>query len=133
MSGLLTAMMTPTSALLGGLLLVAAGVYQLTPLKQACLRSCRQPIGFITQHWRSGTAGAFCMGAVHGTLCLGCCWVLMALLFFGGVMNLYWIAGIAAYVLAEKLLPHGRWLSYAAGVLLLIWGASILAHAVSQI
>ncbi len=69
------------------------------------------------------------MGVVHGTLCLGCCWILMTLLFFGGVMNLYWIAGIATYVLAEKLVPRGRWVSYAAGVLLLAWGMSILADA----
>jgi len=130
MSGLLTPMMTPTSALLGGTLLVAAGLYQLTPLKQACLRSCRHPIGFFARHWRAGTAGAFHMGVVHGTFCVGCCWILMALLFFGGVMNLYWIAGIATYVLAEKLLPRGRWLSYAAGALLLAWGVSILTNAV---
>ena len=129
MSGLLTPMMTPTSAVLGGTLLVAAGLYQLTPLKQACLRSCRHPIGFFARHWRAGTAGAFHMGVVHGTFCVGCCWILMALLFFGGVMNLYWIAGIATYVLAEKLFPRGRWLSYAAGALLLAWGVSILAHA----
>jgi len=128
MSGLLTPMMTPTSALLGGILLVAAGVYQLTPLKQTCLRSCRHPIGFLARHWRAGTDGAFHMGIVHGTFCLGCCWILMALLFFGGVMNLYWIAGIATYALAEKLVPHGRWLSYAAGALLLTWGVSILVE-----
>jgi predicted metal-binding membrane protein len=129
MSGLLTAMMTPASTWVGGTLLVAAGLYQLTPLKQACLRSCRQPIGFVTQYWRPGTVGAFRMGLAHGALCLGCCWALMLLLFFGGVMNLYWIGGIAAYVLAEKLLPRARWLSYAAGVALVVWGASILAHA----
>jgi predicted metal-binding membrane protein len=129
MSGLLTPMMTPTSALLGGTLLVAAGLYQLTPFKQACLRSCRNPIAFITQHWRAGTGGAFLMGGVHGAFCLGCCWVLMLLLFFGGVMNLYWIAGIATYVLAEKVIPQGRWLSYAAGALLVIAGVSTLAKA----
>ncbi|HEY7760072.1 MAG TPA: DUF2182 domain-containing protein [Burkholderiales bacterium] len=129
MSGFLTAMMMPTSALLGAALLVAAGLYQMTPLKQACLRSCRQPIRFLTQHWQPGASGAVRMGVVHGALCLGCCWVLMLLLFFGGVMNLYWIAGIATYVLAEKLLPRARWLSYAAGTALIAWGIGILAHA----
>ena len=129
MSGLLTPMMMPTSAFLGGTLLLATGLYQLMPLKQACLRSCRQPIGFITSHWRTGAGGAFRMGIVHGTFCLGCCWLMMTLLFFGGVMNLYWIAGIATYVLAEKLVPHGRWFSYAAGVLLASWGLNVLAHA----
>jgi len=132
MSGLLTPMMTPTSALLGGTLLIAAGLYQLTPLKQTCLRSCRHPIGFITTHWQAGTAGAFRMGIAHGTSCLGCCWILMTLLFFGGVMNLYWIAGIATYVFVEKLVPRARWMSYAAGVLLFLWGVSILAGAVGH-
>ena len=130
-TGLLTPMMTPTSAFLGGMLLLAAGLYQLTPLKHACLQSCRHPIGFITRHWRTGAGGAFHMGVLHGTFCLGCCWALMALLFFGGVMNLYWIAGIATYVLVEKLVPHGRWLSYAASALLIIWGSSILGSAIS--
>jgi len=129
MSRLLTPMMQSTSALFDGLLLVAAGIYQLTPLKQACLGRCRQPVSFIAQFWRSGTSGAFRMGVAHGTFCLGCCWFLMALLFFGGVMNLYWIAGIATYVLAEKLMPHQRWLSHAAGWVLIVLGAAILARA----
>jgi predicted metal-binding membrane protein len=130
MSRLLTPMMQSTSALFDGLLLLAAGIYQLTPLKQACLGKCRQPVGFITQYWRSGTSGAFRMGVAHGTFCLGCCWFLMALLFFGGVMNLYWIAGIATYVLAEKVLPYQRWLSYAAGWTLIAFAGMILARAV---
>jgi predicted metal-binding membrane protein len=129
MTGFLTPMMTPTSVLLGGALLVTAGLYQLTPLKQACLRSCRDPIRFLTRYWRPGLSGAARMGAVHGALCLGCCWVLMLLLFFGGVMNLYWIAGIATYVLAEKLIPRARWLSHATGAALIVWGIAILAHA----
>jgi predicted metal-binding membrane protein len=86
-------------------------------------------VSFIAQFWRSGTSGAFRMGVAHGTFCLGCCWFLMALLFFGGVMNLYWIAGIATYVLAEKLMPHQRWLSHAAGWALIVLGAAILARA----
>jgi predicted metal-binding membrane protein len=129
-SRLLTPMMQSTSALFDGLLLLAAGIYQLTPLKQACLGRCRQPVGFIAQYWRSGTSGAFRMGVTHGAFCLGCCWFLMLLLFAGGVMNLYWIAGIATYVLAEKLIPHQRWLSYAAGWALIALGASVLARAI---
>ncbi len=129
MNRLLTPMMQSTSAVFDGLLLLAAGFYQLTPLKQACLGRCRQPVGFITQYWRSGTGGAFRMGIAHGAFCLGCCWFLMALLFVGGVMNLYWIAGIATYVLAEKVLPHQRWLSSAAGWALIALGATILARA----
>jgi predicted metal-binding membrane protein len=129
MNRLLTPMMQSTSVPFGGLLLLAAGIYQLTPLKQACLGQCRQPISFITQYWRSGAGGAFRMGLVRGTFCLGCCWFLMALLFVGGVMNLYWIGGIATYVLAEKLMPQ-RWLSHAAGWALIVIAAAILARAV---
>lgn len=133
MRGLLTPMMMPTSAVLGGTLLIAAGIYQITPLKQSCLRTCRHPIAFITQHWRSGTGGAFRMGATHGLFCLGCCWLLMTLLFFGGVMNLYWIAGIATYVLVEKLVAGGQWLSYATGALLAVAGVSILASTLPKL
>jgi predicted metal-binding membrane protein len=103
---------------LAGSILLAAGLYQLTPLKQACLRRCRSPVAFLVAHWRPGPAGAFGMGLAHGAFCLGCCWFLMALLFVGGVMNPFWIGGIALYVLAEKLVPHGRLLSRASGLLL---------------
>ena len=130
MSRLLTPMMQSTSALFDGLLLLAAGTYQLTSLKQACLGRCSHPVSFISQYWRSGTSGAFRMGVAHGTFCLGCCWFLMALLFVGGVMNLYWIAGIATYVLAEKLVPHQRWLTHAAGGALILFGVIILLRAV---
>ncbi|HIG16312.1 MAG TPA: DUF2182 domain-containing protein, partial [Candidatus Handelsmanbacteria bacterium] len=88
--GLMSAGMTPTSALLAAGLLVAAGLYQITPVKQACLRHCRGPLPFLMEHWRSGKGGAFTMGWTHGAYCLGCCWFLMGLLFVGGVMNLYW-------------------------------------------
>ncbi len=122
-SGLLTPMMATSSTLLGGLMLVAAGLYQLTPLKQACLGHCRRPAKFIAWRWRTGIPGALRMGGTHGAYCLGCCWFLMGLLFVGGIMNVYWIAGIASYVLAEKLLPHGNWLGRAAGLALTIAGA----------
>jgi predicted metal-binding membrane protein len=126
---LLSPMMQTTSVYLGAALLIAAGVYQLTPLKQACLRNCRSPLQFIAYHWRQGTDGAFQMGLEHGLFCLGCCWVLMALLFYGGVMNLWWIAGLALYVLIEKLAPAGPRLGSYAGGLLILWGAWVLAGA----
>jgi predicted metal-binding membrane protein len=122
-SGLLSAMLVTTTGWLAAGILVAAGLWQLTPLKHACLAHCRSPIGFLTGRWRAGRAGAFRMGVEHGTHCLGCCWFLMALLFFGGIMNLWWIGGLAAYVLMEKVLPMGHWLGYAVGVGLLGWGA----------
>lgn len=129
-AGLLTPMMTASGGVFGGLLLVAAGLYQLTPLKQACLGQCREPVRFISAHWRAGNVGALRMGAVHGAYCLGCCWFLMGLLFFGGVMNLYWIAGIGLYVLAEKLGPRGHWLDYTAGTVLMVAGIMILFGAI---
>ena len=121
---LLSPMMQATSIVLAGAILVAAGVYQWTPLKRACLQHCRSPLAFMMAHWRDGTAGAFAMGARHGAFCLGCCWLLMALLFIGGVMNLAWIAGIAVFVAVEKLVPAGHWVSRAAGALLVAWGVA---------
>lgn len=122
-SGVLSPMMlNSTSAAFAGTLLIFAGLYQLTPFKQACLRHCRGPISFLSQHWRGGTGGAFAMGLHHGAFCLGCCWGLMALLFFGGIMNLYWIIGLAVIVLLEKVLPSGPRVSQVTGGLLLAWG-----------
>ncbi len=118
-AGLLSTGMTVTSYLIGAAILIAAGLYQLTPLKQACLRHCRMPAQYLAEQWRPGPGGGVAMGLRHGAYCLGCCWFLMLLLFFGGIMNLYWIAGLALYVLIEKLLPVGHWLDYAVGVLLL--------------
>jgi len=128
-AGLLSMAMASTSAVLGGVVLLAAGLYQLTPIKNVCLRYCQSPVLFLSRYWQSGAAGALRMGLRHGGLCLGCCWFLMALLFVGGVMNLAWIAGIALYVGAEKLLPNGRALSRAAGVALCAAGAFLLARA----
>ena len=124
---LLSAMMTSTSGLFAGVLLLVAGVYQLTPLKHACLRHCRSPLQFIMHHWRQGTSGAFRMGIDHGTFCLGCCWFLMALLFVGGVMNLYWIVGLAVFVLLEKTIPAGHWLGSLTGIGLMVWGGWLMA------
>ncbi len=119
-------MMNSTNAVFAAGILLFAGIYQLTPIKQACLRHCRGPIQFLTQHWRTGADGAFRMGLGHGAYCLGCCWGLMAILFFGGIMNLYWIVGLAVIVLLEKVMPIGRQLSYITGSLFLIWGAAYL-------
>lgn len=106
-AALLSPMMVSNSPGLGAGLLIAAGAFQLTPMKDACLKHCRAPAHFISQSWKPGVWGAFRMGAHHGAYCLGCCWILMGLLFFGGVMSLLWIAGITLFVLLEKVLPFG--------------------------
>jgi predicted metal-binding membrane protein len=128
-TGILSPMLVGTNVTFGGVLLLAAGVYQVTPIKHACLRHCRSPLAFLSTYWRRGARGALLMGLMHGAFCVGCCWFLMGLLFFGGVMNLYWIAGLALFVLFEKTVPAGHWLGYATGVALLIWGAGMLALA----
>jgi len=125
-AALLSPMMVSTSPVLGGLLLIGAGVYQLTPWKDACLEHCRAPARFMAEHWRPGVAGALRMGMQHGFFCLGCCWVLMGLLFFGGVMNLLWIAAITLFVLLEKMLPTGARAGRFAGVALVSLGAWVL-------
>ena len=107
------------TAWLGAVLVALAGVYQLTPLKNACLRRCRSPAEFLSSHWRRGNAGAIRMGIEHGLYCVGCCWLLMSLLFVVGVMNLVWVAVIAAFVLIEKLVPQGETTAKINGVALL--------------
>ena len=124
-------MMNSTSLLFAAAILVAAGLYQLTPAKQACLRHCRGPIQFLMGRWRPGRWGAFWMGAEHGAYCVGCCWALMALLFFGGVMNLYWVAGLAVIVLLEKTIPAGDILGKLTGGLLVLWGATFFYRAMA--
>jgi predicted metal-binding membrane protein len=116
--------------LVGGVLLLAAGVYEFTPLKDVCLARCQSPLGFILTEWREGPRGAFIMGVRHGAFCVGCCWALMALLFVAGVMNLFWVAALAALVLVEKLLPWGRAVSWAAGALLIGWGVWVFARGI---
>ncbi|MEE8434073.1 MAG: DUF2182 domain-containing protein [bacterium] len=117
---LLSPMMVSISPYLGGGLLIAAGVYQWTPIKDACLKHCKAPLTFLAQHWRYGAGGAFRMGLHHGLYCIGCCWVIMGLLFVGGVMNLLWVAALSIFVLLEKLVPLdsllGRGLSGLASV-----------------
>jgi len=102
--------------------LILAGLYQWTPLKNACLVHCRSPITFLAHHWRKGPTGAFRMGLHHGLYCVGCCWVLMALLFVFGVMNLLWIAALAIFVLLEKVLPRGDLVGRASGGLMIAAG-----------
>lgn len=114
------------SAVLGGLLLLVAGAFQLTPLKQVCLRQCRSPLFFLLSAWRPGSWGALRMGALHGGFCVGCCWALMALMFVGGTMNLLWAAALMALTLAEKVLPLGRRVAHAAGAGLVAWGTYVL-------
>ena len=126
---LLSPMLATTNYWLGAAILVAAGLWQLTPLKAICLRHCRTPLGFLIGNWRAGRAGALRMGLEHGAFCLGCCWFLMVLLYFGGVMNLYWIAGLAVFVLLEKAIPLGHWLGRVAGIALVAWGATLAIQA----
>ena len=111
-----------TPRLLGGALLIVAGVFQLSPLKAACLRHCRTPLAFFLARWRDGPAGAFGMGLRHGLWCLGCCWALMAVSFAVGVMNLLWMAALTLFLCVEKIAPRGARLGQVAGLLLVIWG-----------
>jgi predicted metal-binding membrane protein len=115
----LTTMDLTVTAWLGAVLAALAGIYQLTPLKNACLRRCRSPAEFLSSHWRAGSAGAVRLGLHHGVYCVGCCWLLMTLLFAVGVMNLLWVAAIALFVMAEKLLPRGETIGRVGGLALL--------------
>jgi predicted metal-binding membrane protein len=126
-AALVSAAMTTASPLLGGLLLIAAGVYQWLPLKRTCLTHCRSPLDFFVAEWREGQAGALAMGFRHGIHCVGCCWLLMGLLFVAGVMNLLWIAAIAGFVLVEKVMPGGRIVGRVAGAALVGWGLLTIA------
>jgi predicted metal-binding membrane protein len=124
--GWLTPMMVSASDLLAGGVLMVAGAWQFSPWKSACLAHCRSPVQFLTGHRRPGKTGAIRMGMHHGLFCLGCCWFLMALLFVGGVMNLYWIIALAIYVAAEKLLPGGQNTARVTGAVLMLWGLWLL-------
>jgi predicted metal-binding membrane protein len=126
-AALLSLDMVSQSALLAGGIFLVAGIYQWLPIKDACLSHCRSPLHFLSQEWREGTRGAFRMGLRHGIFCVGCCWALMILLFAAGVMNLFWVAAIAIFVLVEKLLPQPLLVGRAAGVLLASWGVYLLA------
>jgi predicted metal-binding membrane protein len=123
----LNPMMIITNKVLGSIILIAAGLFQFTPLKQQCLHYCQTPIDFIHQKWKEGRSGAFKMGLQNGVYCLGCCWLLMVLLFVSGIMNLLWIALISFFVLIEKIMPGTKWISYVAGIGLIIYGIISLA------
>ena len=121
-AALLSPMMESTSPLLGGALLIGAGVFQWTPFKHACLNHCRSPLQFLLSDWREGRMGALWMGVKHGAYCTGCCWMLMALLFVAGVMNMVWVAVITVLVLLEKVAPQGSQLGNLTGVAFVAWG-----------
>ena len=124
--GYLNAMMHSEGTYLDTVLLIAAGIWQFSPIKQSCLRYCRSPVEFLTRHRLPGNQGALIMGFRHGTYCLGCCWFLMALLFVGGVMNLYWIVGLALFVFIEKLFSNGVLFGRIAGAGFIISGLALL-------
>lgn len=129
-SGLLDGIfMWSRNAWLSGCLLIATGLYQLTPIKAVCLSHCRSPVTYLSSHWKNGSLGALAMGLAHGAYCLGCCWLLMALLFVGGAMNLVWIAGLSIIVLIEKLAPAGLHLGRTLGMLLVAVGIIVMAGA----
>jgi predicted metal-binding membrane protein len=115
---IISPMMESRDPIFGGALLIAAGVYQFTPYKRACLNVCRSPAEFLTRHWKTGVAGGFYLGVANGLFCLGCCWALMLLLFVGGVMNLWWIAALTIFVLLEKVAALGAQGGRLSGILL---------------
>jgi predicted metal-binding membrane protein len=129
-AALLSSAMAATSPRLAGAILVAAGAYQVTPVKGACLTHCRSPLGFLMSSWRDGPSGALQMGLRHGAYCLGCCWALMCVLFAVGVMNLIWVAGLTVFVLIEKVGPAGTVVARLAGVAMMGFGVLIITAVV---
>jgi predicted metal-binding membrane protein len=126
-AALLSSTMATSSTAVAGVILIAAGAYQLTPLKTGCLARCRSPLGFLMSNWRDGSSGAFLMGFRHGIFCLGCCWALMAVLFVVGVMNLAWVGLLTLFILAEKIGPTGARVSRAGGAILIALGAVLVS------
>jgi predicted metal-binding membrane protein len=124
---LLSPAMVSARPWLGGGLLIAAGIYQWLPVKNSCLSHCRSPLGFLSAEWREGTWGALVMGIRHGSFCVGCCALLMTLLFVAGVMNLLWVAAIAIFVLIEKLAPAGKAVGRVIGFAMVVWGVWVIA------
>lgn len=127
-AALLNAQMASASNVFGAIVLIAAGVYQWTPLKDVCLAQCQTPLQFLMRHggFRGDVRGCLMLGLRHGAYCVGCCWFLMALLFVGGVMNVLWIALLALLVLLEKLTPFGRWVARGAGIACVVAGGWML-------
>lgn len=128
---LLLPMMSAASPLFAGAILFAAGVYQWTPMKNACLRHCRSPLTFLLSDWKEGATGAFRMGVDHGPFCVGCCWVLMLLRLAAGVMNLLWMASLTVLLLLEKAVPGGEWTARICGALLALAGAYVMYFSVA--
>ena len=126
--GLLGGHLLAVSAQGAGLLLLVAGIYQLTPWKAACLRHCRSPLGFFLEHWSPGAWGAVRMGLRHGLYCVGCCWMLMLLMFVGGAMSVATMAALCVFILAERLLPPGPWVSRIPGAAMIAWGAVLVGR-----
>lgn len=124
---LLDGAMGRTAPLLGAALLLLAGAFQWSALKQACLTKCRTPLSFLLSEWRDGWRGAFVMGLRHGAFCVGCCWALMLLMFVGGVMSLAWMGGLAIFMLAEKVVSAGPLFSRASGLVLIAAGVAVAA------
>ncbi|MEO6000515.1 MAG: DUF2182 domain-containing protein [Chitinophagaceae bacterium] len=119
---LLNPEMKTTNKILGSVILIATGIFQLTPLKRACLKYCRTPLNLILHHWKEGKRGALMMGIENGFYCVGCCWMLMVLLFVAGIMNLLWVALIALFVLIEKISLQAKWIPHVAGLILIVYG-----------
>src|SRR5215469_16115363 len=128
-AGLLSETMALDNGTAAGAVLIAVGIYEWTPLKDACLRQCRSPAEFLVRHWRQDAPDAVLTGMRHGIFCLGCCWLLMALLFVGGLMNLAWVAAIALLVLLQKTIPWSGQLSLLTGALSIQWGLVSLIKA----
>ena len=126
-AAMLSPAMSASSPRLAGAILIAAGTYQLTPFKGACLTHCHSPLGFLMSHWRDGNAGALRMGVGHGGYCLGCCWALMGVLFVVGVMNLAWVAALSVFVLVEKIGPAAAVVARVAGAMMIIAGVLFVA------
>ncbi len=130
-AALLSHSLVITSPLVGGLLLFAAGVFQWTPFRDACMSKCRSPLGFIRAEWREGHRGALIMGLKHGLFCVGCCWLLMVLSFVMGVMNMLWMAVLTAFMVLEKAYPGSQWVSRIVGLILIAWGLWVLTGNIS--
>lgn len=128
-AGLLTSMGAVARPAVGGTLLVIAGLFQLSPWKESCLRGCRTPFGFLVAEWRDGLRGALGMGIRHGAFCLGCCWLLMGVLFVVGTMHLGWMAGLAVFVLVEKIAPRRLRIGQVGATVLIGWGTFTLLTA----
>lgn len=127
-TGLINGMMASASGYLGAALLMGAGIWQLTEIKFKCLEACRSPAEFLSRMWRPGSVGALRMGITHGIYCVGCCWAMMLLLFYGGVMNLYWIVGLSIFVILEKGLPYSPVMARLMGLTLVGSALIVLAQ-----